>query len=81
MTVNLLVLIVDWTVTSVNYNLILFFMVYIPGNVFINTSVATISEIIGYTCSAFVFRKFGGRLSFIVSFVLSAVGGFFIMYF
>ena len=77
---NLILMVILWSVSSLNYYLITFFMKYIPGNLYVNTSVSTISELIAYVFSGFVYQTFGGKKAFIVSFALSATGGFLIAF-
>lgn len=73
-------MVVLWSVSSLDYYLITFFMKYVPGNLYVNTSVSTISELIAYICSGFVYKYFGGKTAFIISFALSAAGGFLIAF-
>ena len=73
-------MIILWSVSSLDYYLITFFMKYIPGNLYVNTSIATVSEILAYICAGFVYNAFGGKKAFIISFALSATGGFLIAF-
>jgi len=77
---NLVLMIILWTVTSFDYYLITFYMNYIPGNLYINTSISTISELIAYGFSGFFYNAFGGKKAFVLSFALSALGGFLIAF-
>jgi hypothetical protein len=74
-------MVVLWIVSSVDYYLITFFLKYIPGNIYVNTSVASISELVAYTCSGLVFKFLGGKIAFLISFTIAALGGFLIMFF
>ena len=73
---NLIIMAALWTAASFGYYLITFFLKYIPGNIYVNTSLASLSEITAYICSGFVMKAFGVRLSFIISFGLGAAGAF-----
>lgn len=64
-----------WTTSSLNYYMILFFLKYIPGSIFVNSSLSCMADIIAYVLSGFIFRTFGVRLSFIIGFLLAACGG------
>ena len=66
---------VFWTSSSFNYYLITFFLKYIPGNIFVNTSLSAIAEISAYICSSFLMKAVGPKISFMCSFALGAVGG------
>ena len=46
--INLIILTVVWIASAFNYFLINFRMKYIEGNIFVNTSVASSSEIVAY---------------------------------
>jgi OCT family organic cation transporter-like MFS transporter 3 len=77
---NLILMVILWSVSSLDYYLITFFMKYVPGNLYVNTTVSTISELIAYIFSGFVYNAFGGKKAFIISFALSATGGFLIAF-
>jgi len=77
---NLVLMVILWSVSSLDYYLITFFMKYIPGNLYVNTSVSTISELVAYVFSGFVYNAVGGKKAFIISFALSALGGFLIAF-
>lgn len=64
-----------WSVTSLNYYLITFFMKYVPGNIYVNTSVSALSELVAYASSGFAYKILGGKPSFWISFFLAGIGG------
>jgi len=70
-----------WTSSSFNYYIMTFYLKYIPGNVFVNTSLSCIAEVCAYVGSGIVMNIFGVKLSFIISFVLAAIGGIFLVIF
>lgn len=78
---NLMLMTVFWTVSSFNYYIMTFYLKYIPGSVYLNTSLSCIAEIIAYLCSGLVMGFFGVKLSFIISFILAAAGGIFLVIF
>ena len=73
-------MVVLWSVTSLNYYLITYYMKYVPGNIYVNTTVSTVSELLGYGLSGIAILSFGGKASFTISFLISAVGGFLIAF-
>lgn len=64
-----------WTTSSFNYYLITFFMKYIPGNIFVNTSVSCASEITANFISGLIVKGVGIKRAFVVSYVVAALGG------
>ena len=42
---NLILMTIFWTSSSMNYYIMSFFLKYIPGNIFVNASLACISEL------------------------------------
>lgn len=74
--INLILMTVFWTTTSLDYYMVLFFLKYVPGNIYMNTALSCIADLIAYGISGVVMDKLGVKLSFIVSFVLAATGGF-----
>lgn len=67
-----------WSVTSLDYYLISFLLKYVPGNIYINTTVSTTSEIVATMLAGYVYALFGAKIAFGSSFIVSAVGGFLI---
>lgn len=81
MLLNLVLMTVFWSTSSLNYFIITFYLKYIPGNIYTNTSLACIAEIIAYVVIGFIMDKFGVKLSFIISYILAATGGIFLVIF
>jgi hypothetical protein len=67
---------VIWIVASFNYYLITFYMKYVPGDIFINTSIGCFAEIFGDILSAVLLQWLGYKLAFIIAFLVAGVGGF-----
>jgi len=78
---NLILMTVFWTSSSFNYYIMTFYLKYIPGNIYVNTSLSCIAEVTAYIASGFVMNLFGVKLSFMISFVLAAVGGILLVIF
>ena len=74
----MILVIILWSVSSLDYYLISFFVKYIPGDIFTNVSVSTISEIVATLISGLVYKLFGPKTAFVTSFCFSALGGFLI---
>lgn len=72
--INLCILVVVWTASAFNYYLINFKLKSINGDVFINTTVASASEIVAYIVGGIAYQKVGIHLTLIVSFAISCVG-------
>ena len=66
----------NWIGSSFDYYLISFYMKYVPGNIFVNTAVSSISELTAYIFSAFAMSLLGFKFSFMMGYALAAAGGF-----
>jgi Na+/melibiose symporter-like transporter len=75
---NLFMMIMLWSVSSLDYYLISFLLKYVPGNIYMNTFVSTSSEIVATMLAGFVYELFGSKVAFCLSFSVSAIGGFLI---
>lgn len=72
--VNLLIMIVLWTVTSFDYYMINFQLQFIQGNIFNNTMLSSISEISAYMLAGVLLEKINIKISFVVSYLISIAG-------
>ena len=70
-----------WTTSSLDYYLMIFYLKYIPGNIFINTTLSSFADLLGYAGSGIIMKTFGVKLSFMISFILAAIGGFLLVIF
>ena len=70
-----------WTSGSLNYYMILIYLKYLPGNIFVNSTLSSVADIIGYMSASFIMNKFGVRLSFMLSYSMAAVFGFLMVIF
>ena len=73
-----MVIVVLWVASSLDDYMLVLYMKYIPGNIYINTTVATITIIIAIIASGYSLHIFGPKYSFIFSYFLAAGGGFLI---
>ena len=69
-----------WGVTALNYYLIAYYMKYVPGNLYVNTTVSTVSELSAYATSGVIYSYVGGNKTFMVSFLIAALGGLLIAF-
>lgn len=81
MLINLILMTIFWTSSSFNYYIITFYLKYIPGSVYVNTVLSCSAEITAYLVSGVIMKVFGAKLSFIVAYILAAVGGIFLVIF
>ena len=72
--VNLIILVVIWTVSSFDWFLVNFELKYIKGNIFLNTVIASLSEIPAHILSGLMYYKFGARITFATLFAISLLG-------
>jgi len=72
---------VFWTVSSFNYYIITFYLKYIPGNVYVNTTLSCTAEVIAYLFSGYIMTTFGVKLSYMIGFILAAAGGILLVIF
>jgi len=73
--INLVIMAVMWTASSFNYYLMTFFLKYIPGNIFVNTSISSCSEIVAYVVSGNMVKFMGIKISYITAWIIGATGG------
>ena len=59
----------------------MFFMKYIPGNIYINSTISNISELAAYVASGFFATHLGIRISYFIGFMLATVGGLLLTFF
>ena len=69
-----------WISTSFDYYEIMFFLKYIPGNIYTNTSISNISELIAYVASGFIADRLGIKASFFIGFMLATGGGLLLIF-
>lgn len=74
MLVNLVVMTMVWLSGSFNYYLISYQLKYLPGDLYINGVVSSLSEILANVTSGFSLYAFGIRNALVISFILAACG-------
>ena len=76
--VNLIVMSLIWLTTSFGYYLI-FSLISTFEYVYISAMTSSISEMIAYVLSGILYERIGVKLSLILSFTISTVGGVLIL--
>lgn len=70
-----------WIAVSVSYYITNFILKYLKGDIFLNSSVSAVSEVLSLFMAAYFYLKFGLTAALTVSFGLGFVGGLLIMFF
>jgi len=70
-----------WIAVSVSYYITNFILKYLKGDIFLNSSVSALSEVLSLFMAGYFYLKFGLTAALTVSFVLGFVGAIFIMVF
>ena len=76
----LLVMIVMWMASSINFMLINLYLKYVPGGIYLNFSIAGVAEILANLAAGVIFAKFGPRLTFVVGYAISLAGGILLIF-
>lgn len=71
----LIIMILMWIFASTNNMIINIYLKYIPGNEFINISVAGVAEIAANLSVGVIFKSFGPKWTFAVGFSIALAGG------
>lgn len=72
---NLVLMSIMWICSSVNYQIINIYLKYIPGNEFLNVSIAGCSEILAHLTVGLLFLKLGPRFTFLLGYTIAGAGG------
>lgn len=64
-----------WSISSFNYYLITFYMKYVPGDIFVNTTASSLSENSSYVVSGLLLNKIGIKMCYITALAIAIVGG------
>ena len=79
--INLIIMVLVWIASSFNYFLINFQMKYFEGNIFLNCSISSASEIVAYLLGGYLYQKAGIHATLMVAFGISIMGAIAIMIF
>ena len=78
---NIILMSLCWLTTSFNYYMVGFLLKYFPGSIYVNGSISALSEVAATLSAGLIYAKFGVRKAFVISFGISALGGFGILWY
>ncbi len=58
-----------------------FLLKYFPGSIYVNGSISSLSEVAATLSAGYFYAKVGVRKAFVISFGISAIGGFGIIWY
>lgn len=64
-----------WSFGQGDYFLISYYLKYVPGNIYVNTTASTLAEIVAMVTSGLLFKFFGTKAAFALSYGIAALGG------
>lgn len=74
--INLVLYCFLWSISSFNYYLITFYMKYVPGSIYVNTTASALSENLSYVVSGLLLNVIGIKLCYVCALIIASVGGF-----
>lgn len=72
---NIILLSVEWAVCSFNFYLLSFLLKYIHGNIYVNSIVSSVADMIAYSVSGYLFSKLKVKKSLLIYWTVAFVGG------
>jgi len=72
---TLVLYIIFWVSSSFDYYIITYMLKYIPGNIYVNTTISAASEIAANLVSGYLVKTMGIKSSFVIAYVCSTAGG------
>ena len=78
---NLILMACFWTASSFCYYIMTFYLKYIPGSIYVNTTMASTAQCLGHLVSGIILTIFGVKIAFMISFILASVGGILLVIF
>jgi Na+/melibiose symporter-like transporter len=73
---NLALLTVNWVAASFNYYMLTFYMKYVPGDIYVNSTVGAFAEIAGDIVAGILMKWLGFKAAFVIAFIIAGIGGF-----
>lgn len=73
--IALLIMIVMWCCTSINYMIINIYLKYVPGSEYLNFTIAGFAEIFAHLSVGLLFQKVGIRGTFVIGYGIALAGG------
>ena len=78
--VNLFLMVILWVTSCVSYGMINIYMKYIPGTIYLNFTIAGLSEIMAHITVGVFYIKLTPRWTFFLGYSIAAVGGIFLIF-
>lgn len=78
--INLFVMAYMWAACSFGYYMIIFYLKYLPGNIYNNSLSSGGTDLVAVLCGGYLYGRFGIRKSFTFLFTLSVIGGTIIIF-
>lgn len=72
---NLILMCICWFAISFNTTLLHFQLKYIPGDIFVNSTIYAVAEVFGHVVCTFTFNRVNPRYLFCSGFICAAAGG------
>ena len=73
--VNVLVMAVLWANCAFSYYLVIFYLKYLPGDIYQNTAASCLADLIATLSAGFLLQKFGLKRAFQCCLALEILGG------
>lgn len=78
--VNLAVMGYMWAACSFGFYMIIFYLKYLPGNIYNNSLASGFTDLVAVICGGWLYSRFGIKKSFTFLFSLSVIGGIIIIF-
>jgi len=72
---SLIIMVILWITTSVNFMIINLYLKYIPGGIYLNFTVAALAEMVANLCAGVLFTKFGPNITYLFGYAMALIGG------
>jgi len=77
---NLIIMVLSWSASSFCFYILSFYLKYIPGDIFINTIIVSVADLISSLVTGLMAQWIGAQRTMTLSFLLSTVGGFLLIF-
>lgn len=78
--VNLTVMAYMWACCSFSYYMVIFYLKYLPGDIYVNTLASGGTDMIAVVCGGALYSRFGIKKTFTFLFSMSVTGGLLIIF-
>ena len=73
--INLAIMVCLWIVSCTSYGMINIYMKYVPGTIYLNFTIAGMSEILAHITVGVFYVKLTPRWTFFIGYTLAVIGG------